>query len=209
MDKETLDKVLAVLSKHGIDDEVINEVQGELNDDKTPTDTPTDDKDEKDSKPTPEPVDAEGEGETQDKEDEPKADEGNTDEGENKLPEGIDEVDLSKDDTIVDDGEAEVDQPLPPLPPQPEGDQPQVDNDTIAIPDEKDAKIDELQKSNEGLIRRIDALEDALRKGGILHDEPLNDNSPTYGIDNPTHISDNRDDDELFDNVLAEINKRH
>lgn len=209
MDKETLDKVLAVLSKHGIDDEVIGEVETELNDDKTPTDTPTDDKDEKDSKPTPDPVDAEGEGETKDKEDDPKTDEGDTDEGGKNLPKGIDEVDLSKDAPIVDDGDAEVDQPLPPLPQQPEVDQPQVDDVATAIPDEKDAKINELQKSNEGLIKRIDALEDALRKGGILHDEPLTDNNQPYGVDNPTHISDNRDDDELFDNVLAEINKRH
>lgn len=208
MDKETLDKVLAVLSKHGIDDEVIGEIETELNGDKTPTDTPDNEpKDEKDQEPTPEPVDVEGEGETDDKKDEPKADEGDTDNGANKLPEGIDEVDLSKDAPVVDEGDAEVDQPLQPLPP--EGDQAQVDNDTVAVPDEKDAKIDELQKSNEGLLRRIDALEDALRKSGILHDEPLTDDNAPYGIDNPTHISDNRDDDELFDNVLAEINKRH
>ena len=208
MDKETLDKVLAVLSKHGIDDEVIGEIETELNGDATPTETPDHEpKDEKDKEPTPEPVDVEGDGETDEKKDEPKADEGNIDEGENKLPEGIDEVDLSKDAPVVDEGDAEVEQPLQPLPP--EGEQAQVDDVAVAIPDEKDAKIDELQKSNEGLIRRIDALEDALRKGGILHDEPLADDKTPYGIDNPTHISDNRDDDELFDNVLAEINKRH
>lgn len=213
MNKEQLDKVLAILSKHGVDDEVINEVENELNEkdeNETPNDTPIgNETDEgKEKEPTPELDDTEDKGETDNKEVEPKTDEGVADEGENKLPEGINEVDLSKDAPVVDDAPiGKGDEPQPPL--APEGEQAPTDNTPLAIPDEKDAKIDELQKANEGLVKRIDALEDALRKGGILHDEKPTDDATSYGVDDPTHISDNRDDDELFDNVLAEINKRH
>lgn len=47
------------------------------------------------------------------------------------------------------------------LPPQPE---PQPGFDPTAY----DTKIEELQKANEGLISRIESLEDALRKAGVI-----------------------------------------
>lgn len=217
MDKKTIDKVLAILSKHGVKEEVISEVETELSD-KAPEDNPAPAEEEV-KEPTPDlppvegkgdvppvskPEPAEGDGEPEaesttpsDVPAEPEGDVPPADvppvepEADSALPEGATEVDLSGELPPVDEpAPAEPAEPLAPV-----------------VPDERDAKIEEQAKTIDALKRRLDSMEEALRKGGILSDEKPSEES--YGVDDPTHISDNRDDDELLDSVIAEINKKH
>lgn len=204
MNKELLDKVLAVLSKHGIEKEVLDEVESELSEEApvAPEDAPV----EEEAEPTPEDAPVEGEGDAAPVE-EPEPVEDVVPEGEQApvedapvpetpaeeapvadqgLPEGVEEVQLG--------------QEVPPVQePEP------VAPDTPAI--DYEAKFAEYEKVIEAQDARINALEEALRKGGILEDEKPS--VEPVGVDDPTNISDYHDDEETFDNLLERLNRKH
>lgn len=206
MPKIELDKVLDILSKHGIEETVMEEVKSKVEDE-----TPSDASDEKpveevDTASDVTPVEGEGEIPTEEEpkpaeDDVPAEDtpvdvpsepeapaelEGDAAPVDSGLPEGSTEVDLSGD---VPADVAPVEEEPAPVEPQPD----------------YQAMYEETKKVCDGLEARVNALEEALRKGGILSDEKP---SGEYGVDDPTNIHSSGDEEISMDDVLAEINRK-
>ena len=71
-----------------------------------------------------------------------------------------------------------------------------------ALVDELTAQLEEQKKANDGLIKRVESLEEALRVSGVLVDEnettPVGDETPKAPANNP--------DDDPIDGILAQLN---
>lgn len=218
MDKETLDKIREVLSKHGLKEEEIGEVVSELTEsapaDETPAENPVDE--------APAPADEapaeegdktpEGDVPPSDEGDVPPADESKADETPESdvvpptdevpvdeapkadLPEGTEEIDPAN--PPVD--ETPADEAVAPVAPTPEVDP------VIA---ELQGKLEESEKKSAGLEERIHLLEEALKSAGIM-EESSKSESAEVGIDDPSRTPEYKDDAEIdLDDVVAEINK--
>jgi hypothetical protein len=190
MNEKLLKKLKKLLTKAGVEDEKIDDIVSQL--------------DEKD---TEEPV-VEKEGETtevveppiDDAIDEP-VDGLNHSNNDNLPPVEEDNAqnkEIVEDETAVDN--APVDEnPVPPVNDevveQVEPSQPEFD---------AESKLAEANNVIEGLKSRIDALEDALRKAGILEDEKVDE----VGVDQ-TYLPSNDVEDNSFNSVLNDLNGRN
>lgn len=75
------------------------------------------------------------------------------------------------------------------------------DSELRGLVQELTSQVDEYKKANDGLLARIDSLEEALKKGGYLDDSgttPVGDETPKAPAQVPV--------DEPIDDILAQIN---
>lgn len=89
-----------------------------------------------------------------------------------------------------------VEEPMAPQPAMPGYD----DTELRGLLKDAMAELEETKKANEGLLARVDSLEEALKKGGFLDDSqaPIGDESPKA----PAQVT----IDDPMDDVLAQIN---
>lgn len=110
-----------------------------------------------------------------------------------------------KEEPVVEDTPVEPvgEEPVVEEKPVVEEEQPAVEEPAKEEPVELEGKIEELEKANQGLLARIDALEEALEKVGVLEKEE----GATVGIaESKTPY--NSADDTTLDDVLDGINRR-
>ena len=76
------------------------------------------------------------------------------------------------------------------------------DSELRGLVGELTAQLEEQKKANDGLIKRVESLEEALRVSGVLVDEnettPVGDETPKAPANNP--------DDDPIDGILAQLN---
>lgn len=186
MDK-LIQALTEILASVGLDAETIDAVVGKLSaiaedesdEENTVEVAPTTDEPTTDEVPPlpPEPTD-EGNGETQSDEPSP------------------DEVEATEEVPPVPTEEVTPVEPTPDVVPPVEEPQPPFDPSPLL------SAIEELQKANEGLIARVESLEEALRVAGVLDGEnpatQVGDPNPSQTPQNPTN--------DVFNDVLRELN---
>lgn len=224
---EFLKKLGEVLKNKGMSDEEIEKVKEELSSEapveKTEEKTEVEEKTEQ---PSEESSDAEGKGEESPKEEEPSEPVESEPSKEEKPEETVveeqsssEEVEETKDPSPLPEGAEEVD----PSQIQPESEEPVEENaapqepvvetPTPEVPESVDvqslkAQLEEERKAREGLLARIDGLEQALIAVGVIRSSESTGTNPV-GIDDPSRVpADYHDDKEMLDSVLAEINRR-
>lgn len=217
MDKESLDKIRKVLEKHGLEEEVISEVEEELTE-KTPADETTKDPDPAENNAPSEDASIKGEGEAPVSDDKPATSDDDastddnvpandpTDDPADKAPVNDPEENTPAVDGAVDalpNGVEEV-TPGADTPAEDASVQPEAGAEKIG---ELTAMLEEYKKANEGLLARVDALESALKESGIMADTPKGGNS--VGLDDPTRTPDYHDDEADFDAMLDKFNKNN
>lgn len=209
MDKETINKVLEVLSKHGIDSEILDEVETDLTGEAPkeegvveettkeevegqPTDVPPVEEEAKAEEKVEEETDKDNDVPPVDDTDlpvEPEGDVPPVEEVKNPLPEGVEEVNLGEE-AIVPPTEEPV---LPEQPVEPEFDYRKAYEEATATID--------------GLKARLDSLEEALQKGGFI-EEKTEVKEEGVGVDDPTKLSNGQSDETLMEDVVEELNRK-
>lgn len=203
MDKELLEKLREVLGKHGIEEEVISEVEKELSEE-TPAEEPEVEEVVEEESAAPEPVEGEEGDEPSQDEVTPPAEEPVAEEGE---PAPIEEP-------VEEPAEEIAPEETPAEEPLPEGIEevdPAIESSEMAPTDNSGeledlrSELKEQRAANEGLKARIDALEDALKKAGVMGES--DEGGREVGIDDGTRTPDFHDDEDDLDAVVASLNR--
>lgn len=200
-----LEKLKKVLAENGLSEEEIAKIIAELENNESDNENDgNDDGNSEEDKPTPTNDDSNEEDDLP-----PASKEGN---GEGEIPPSEDEPSPAEVPPLPPEGNLPPNEELPPVPPT---DVPPVDEPTVqpqeelpptpAQPDpELLGKLEEQAKTIEGLLARIESLEEALKKSGILNGE-----TDEIGTDKP-NVPDSASaqvNDE-YDDILGEINRR-
>lgn len=203
MDKETINKVLEVLSKHGIDKEVLDEVETDLTVDTPKEEEPVVDellKEEVKEQPTDAVPPVEEETKTEEAKEETDKDNAEPpvddtvppveeEQATNPLPEGVEEINVADEGVVP-----PTEEPVAPIQPvEPEFDYRKA--------------YEEANETIKGLTSRIDSLEEALKKGGFI--EETTKTEKEVGVDDPTNLGGGQSDETLMDDVLADLNRKY
>lgn len=196
MNERLLEKLRKILGKLGVEEGKIENIIDEVANEGEEVDVANEPAPEEPTEPTEEPMpeETEGEGVAEDNAPIPEPVEESPVVEEPQPPVEEPSQDVNPAD-LIPNGEPPVEQPMPeePVPPVPS-----MEDHTQELL----GQIDELQKANEGLITRIDALEKALKDSGIMTEEK---GGVDVGVDNSRTPS----NEEIYDpmpSVLSMIN---
>lgn len=175
---DLLEKLTLILSKKGVDEEIIKESLAELGEGEEPKPTEADpDKEEKPVEPADTQAEAQGE-EPEDKPTEKDAPAPTEAPAEDVVP--VEEANKAIEGAVAEATE-----------------QAQAENEALK------AQVDELGKTIEAVLKRCESLEEALKKAGVLDGDPKD----FYGVDKATAPSRDGDESDLG-SFLAEVNSR-
>jgi hypothetical protein len=175
---DLLEKLTMILSKKGVDEEIIKESLAELGEGEEPKPTEADPAEEE--KPV-EPKETQAEAQGEEPEDKP----------------------TEKDAPAPTEAPAEDVVPVEEANKAIEGAVQEATAEKEAENEELKAHLDELSKTIEAVLKRCESLEEALKKAGVLDGDPKD----FYGVDKATAPSRDGDESDLG-SFLAEVNSR-
>jgi hypothetical protein len=175
---DLLEKLTMILSKKGVDEEIIKESLAELGEGEEPKPTEADPAEEE--KPV-EPKETQAEAQGEEPEDKP----------------------TEKDAPAPTEAPAEDVVPVEEANKAIEGAVQEATAEKEAENEELKAQVDELGKTIEAVLKRCESLEEALKKAGVLDGDPKD----FYGVDKATAPSRDGDESDLG-SFLAEVNSR-
>lgn len=210
MDKETLDKIREMLKKLGHSEEEIEEAVAGLTEKAAEEESKTDEKSETDTPAEDTPVEEGGKDTPSDpvppanEDDVPPADKP-TDNPEKATPEGEEETSAPQEgDQKLPEGVEEVDPTNPVVDENPTIVPPATDPSNLIA--ELQGKLDEASKTIDGLSNRIGLLEEALRKSGIMEEESGKQSGVEVGIDDGSRTPAYHDDEQTLDDLVDRMN---